>query len=130
MLKDMGAKMVVSRASREVQARLLKKIGADEIVYPEKQLAHWAAVRFTSDHIQDFIELDDEHGIFEVFVPRQWVGHTLDAMEPRKKYQINMLGYRHNEKLVYNVSLDYVFKEKEAILVLGSYKSLHSVFGI
>lgn len=128
LLKEMGAKLVVARASREIQAKLLKRIGADEIVYPEKQLAHWTAVRFTSDHIQDFTELDSEHAMFEVFVPEQWVGRTLGTTDLRKKHQINMLAYRRNGKLMYNFGPEYVFKTEEAILVLGSHKDLHNVF--
>ena len=60
LLKEMGAKFVVSRASRDVHAKFLLKNGADEVVYPEKQLAGWTAIRYSADHILDYIELDDE----------------------------------------------------------------------
>ena len=70
LLKDMGARLVVSRAERDVQAKFLLKNGADKVVYPERQMAKWAAIRFTADHILDFIEVDDTHAIFEVEMPR------------------------------------------------------------
>ena len=57
LLKELGAKMVVSRAARDVHAKFLLRNGADEVVYPEKQLASWTAIRYSSDHIFDYIEL-------------------------------------------------------------------------
>lgn len=69
-LKELGAKKVVSRAARDVQAKFLLRNGTDEIVYPEKQLANWTAIRYTADHIFDYIELNADYAIFEVAVPR------------------------------------------------------------
>ena len=69
-LKDLGAKMVVSRASRDVHARFLLRNGADEIVYPEKQVANWTAIRYSSEHIFDYVQLSDTHAIFEIEMPQ------------------------------------------------------------
>ena len=69
LLKELGAKMVVSRAARDVHAKFLLRNGADEVVYPEKQLASWTAIRYSADHIFDYVELDEEHGIFEISIP-------------------------------------------------------------
>ena len=77
LLKELGAKMVVARAARDVQAKFLLRNGADEVVYPEKQLAKWAAIRYSSDHILDYIELDETHAIFEVNVPNAWIGKSI-----------------------------------------------------
>ena len=74
LLKELGAKMVVSRAARDVQAKFLLRNGADEIVYPEKQLASWTAIRYSADHIFDYIEIDNEYAIFEIALPEGWVG--------------------------------------------------------
>lgn len=63
LLKELGAKMVISRAERDVQAKFLLRNGADEVIYPEKQIANWAAIRYTADHIHDYIEVDDSHAI-------------------------------------------------------------------
>lgn len=65
LLKELGAKCVVSRAERDVQAKFLLRNGADHVVYPEKQVARWVAIRYTSNHISDYIEIDDQHAIFE-----------------------------------------------------------------
>ena len=69
LLKELGAKRVVSRAERDVQAKFLLRNGADHVVYPEKQVAEWAAIRYTANHIFDYIEIDEQHAIFEVEVP-------------------------------------------------------------
>lgn len=85
LLKELGAKMVVSRASRDIHAKFLLRNGADEIVYPEKQLANWTAMRYSSDHILDYIELDEDHAIFELSVPHEWTGKTVGQLDIRKK---------------------------------------------
>ena len=66
LLKELGAKLVVSRASRDIHAKFLLRNGADEVLYPERQLASWAAIRYTADHISDYVEIDKDYGIFEV----------------------------------------------------------------
>ena len=66
LLKELGAPLVVSRAARDVHAKFLLRNGADEIVYPEKQLASWTAIRYSADHIFDYIELDGEYAINEI----------------------------------------------------------------
>ena len=73
LLKELGAKTVVSRAERDVQKKFLLRNGADEVVYPEKQIAEWAAIRYTADHIRDYIQVDEAHAIFEVEVPVNWI---------------------------------------------------------
>ena len=72
LLKELGAKLVVSRAERDVQEKFLLRNGADEVIYPEKQVANWAAIRYTADHIRDYIEVGEAHAIFEVEVPKGW----------------------------------------------------------
>lgn len=85
LLKELGAKLVVSRAERDVQEKFLLRNGADEVIYPEKQVANWAAIRYTADHIRDYIEVDEGHAIFEVEVPEGWIGKTLENMRERQE---------------------------------------------
>ena len=96
LLKELGAKLVVSRAARDVHAKFLLRNGADEIVYPEKQLANWTAIRYSADHILDYIELDEEHAIFELSVPHDWIGKTVGQLDIRKKYNINIMAIKTN----------------------------------
>ena len=130
LLKELGAKLVVSRAERDVQAKFLLRNGADEVVYPEKQVANWAAIRYTSDHIRDYIEVDDAHAIFEVEVPEEWIGKTVGELDIRRKYSINIMATKENGKINMAVSPETVLTDKITLLVLGAYKELHKCFRI
>ncbi len=130
LLKELGAKLVVSRAERDGQAKFLLRNGADEVVYPERDLAKWAAIRFTSDHIMDYIELDDDHGIYEVDVPDQWEGKSILQIDIRKKYGINILGIKRRGELSLTIDPNRIFDSEDTILVLGTYKDLRKCFHI
>ena len=129
-LKEMGAKLVVSRAERDGQAKFLLRNGADEIVYPEKQVARWAAIRYSSEHILDYIELDDHNSIFEVTVPKSWVGDTIGQLDIRKKYNINIVAVKQNGKMNVSVSPDCILTNDNTMLVIGEYKNVQKCFRI
>lgn len=130
LLKEMGAKMVVSRASRDVQAKFLLRNGADEVVYPEKQLANWTAIRYTADHILDYIEIDNEYVIFELDIPPEWSGKAVGVLNIRQKYGINILAIREHGELNLNITPDTVFSKENSILVLGKQKVIQKYFHI
>ena len=130
LLKELGAKMVVSRAARDVQAKFLLRNGADEIVYLEKQLATWTAIRYSSDHIFDYIELDDDNAIFEIAVPAAWIGRTVGEINIRKKYNINIMALKRNGKLELTITPDTCFTQDAAMLVLGKNKDIQKCFHI
>ena len=128
LLKELGAKMVVSRAARDVHEKFLLRNGADEVVYPEKQLASWTAIRFSSDHILDYIELDGDHAVYEVMVPSSWQGKTVGELDIRRKYNINILGTRHNDKLDLSVTPNTMFTSEHTLMVLGTYRDVQKCF--
>ena len=130
LLKELGAKLVVSRAERDGQAKFLLRNGADEVVYPEKELAKWTAIRFSSNHILDYIALDDDHAIFEVDLPENWIGKTVVEVDVRRKYGINIMGVKKNGVLNLSVTPETHFADGDTILVLGKYKNLHKCFRI
>ena len=130
LLKELGAKLVVSRAARDVQAKFLLRNGADHVVYPEKQVAKWAAIRYTSDHIFDYIEIDDQHAIFEVEVPECWVGKSIGELDIRRKFGINILGIKRSGKTDVTITPDTVLSGEITILALGEYKALQKCFRI
>lgn len=130
LLKELGAKMVVSRAARDVHAKFLLRNGADEIVYPEKQLATWTAIRYSADHIFDYIELGGDFAIFEIEVPRSWQGKTIGQLDIRKKHNINIMATRSNGKLNMNVTPETVLVGEDTMLVLGKSHDIHKCFHI
>lgn len=130
LLKELGAKLVVSRASRDVHVKFLLRNGADDVVYPERQLAKWAAIRYSSNHILDYISLDENHAIFEVDLPSDWLGKTIGEIDIRKKYKINILAVKHNGDIDMSITPDTRFEAKDTLLVLGQYKNLRKCFRI
>ena len=130
LLKELGAKYVVSRAERDVQAKFLLRNGADNVIYPEKQMAIWAAKRYTADHIFDYIEIDKQHAIFEVEVPKAWVGKSIGTLDVRKKFGINILGIKRLGKTDVSITPDTILSEDITMLALGEYKALQKCFRI
>ena len=129
-LKELGAKLVVSRAASEVHSKFLLRNGAGEVIYPEKQVAKWASIRYSSNHILDYIELDDTHSIFEVSVPKSWVGLSIGQLDVRRKYNINIMAVKTNGKMSVSITPDTVLTEDKTMLVLGEYKALQKCFHI
>ena len=127
-LKELGAKLVVSRAERDIQAKFLLRNGADEVVYPEKQVAKWTAIRYSTDHILDYIELDESHAIFEVSLPEPWVGRSVGALDIRKRWNINILAVKENGRLNAVLTPDTVLRPGTTLLALGAYRDLQKCF--
>ena len=128
LLKELGANYVVSRAERDVQAKFLLRNGADAVAYPEKQLAKWAAIRYTANHISDYIELDEQHAIIEVAVPEDWQGRSIGELDIRRKYGANILGVKRNGKTDVNISPETILDGSLTLLVLGENKALKKQF--
>ena len=128
LLKELGAKYVVSRAERDVQAKFLLRNGADAVTYPEKQLAKWAAIRYTANHIFSYIELDEKHAIIEVAVPDNWQGHSIGELDIRRKYGVNILGVKRSDKTDVNVSSETMLDSSVRLLVLGENQLLKKHF--
>lgn len=128
LLKELGASLVVARAERDGQERFLLRNGADKVVYPEKQVANWAAIRYSSDHILDYVALDDKYSIYEVSVPESWVGKTILQLDVRKKHNLTIIGIKTTENLDFVIQPDTVLTSDNTLLVLGDYKSIQKCF--
>ncbi len=128
LLKELGAKKVVSRASREVHRKFLLRNGADDVVYPEGQLAAWTAIRHTTDHVLDYIALDQEYSIYDLQVPEEWCRKTVGEIDIRKKYSLNLLAVRENGHISRAVSSETMLQQGQTILVLGKWKDVQKCF--
>ncbi len=127
LLKDLGAKWVVSKAATEIQRKFLLKNGADEVVYPNRDLAEKLAVKLNSKKVFDFIELNDEYAIFEIAVPMPWSGKKLIDLNPRKKYGLNLLTVKKGEEVVPSLDANYVFQKGEHMLVFGKTEDILAI---
>ena len=128
LLKELGGKYVVSRADREVQAKFLLRNGADEVISPEKQIAEWAAIRYGSNHILDYVKLDAEYGIYEVPVPEEWAGKSVGQIDIRKRYGVNLMALKENGRMDLSVTPETVLSGNKTLLVLGEQKAVRKCF--
>jgi len=126
LLKDLGAPMVVSKSDRDIHAKFLLKIGADDVIYPERDMAQRAAVKYSSDSIFEYIELTPEYAIFEIEVPTEWVGKPLMELNLRSRYNVNVIGTKLGDKVIPITSPERVFSKGEHIFVAGSKSTLSS----
>ncbi len=130
LLKELGARKIIARAERDGQAKFLLRCGADEIVYPEKQLASWVAIRYSSEHVLDYIEVDRDHAIFEVSIPKAWENRTVLDINIRHKYGINILGLKKGGKTDINITPGTVLGAGQTLLVIGEYRAIEKCFKI
>ena len=126
ILKDLGAKYVVSRADTDIQRKFLFRVGADEVVYPNRDTAEKLAVKLHSKNVYDYIEIDKEYSIFEIAVPPRWNGKTLIDANPRGKYGLNILLIKKGKNIVPSPGANYVFEDGDHMLVFGSTEKIFS----
>lgn len=119
LLKELKAKFVVAKAKQDIQANLLIRIGADEVVYPEREMAEKLAVRYNASNIFDFIELTNEYAIYEIPVPDAWLGKTISEINIRAKYKINIIAMKVNNDLKLLPGADYRFTNADHMVVIG-----------
>ena len=130
LLKELGANLAISRAERDVQEKFLLRNGADRVVYPEKQVAKWASIRYADDHILDYMEVDASHAIFEVAIPDEWIGRSVGELDIRRRYNINILAVKKEREVSVTISVGTVLEADSTLLVLGDYKAIQKFFHI
>ncbi len=124
-LKTLGAKYVVSKAGRDIHAKFLLKNGADEVVYPEKDMAIKTAVKFSSNHLVDYFEISENVAVYEILVPENWVGKTIVGLDVRGKYHMNILAVRDtNGDLDAQPLPTHTFRQGERIIVLSDHDNI------
>ena len=119
LLKDLGAKFVLARASRDVHAKFLLRNGADDVIYPEKETAERLAVKYGSDNIFNYIELNDEYSIYEIAVPSSWLNKSILKVNVRSKYGISILATKQGNNIYPLPKPEHVFTDSESLMILG-----------
>lgn len=129
LLKELGAKVVISRAKNEIQEKFLLRNGADEVVYPEKQIALRLATKYASEQILDFIQFDGGYSIYEMAVPDDWAGKTLLELDLRRKYDVNLISLRRGSTVTIPRP-DEPFRQGDVVYAVGEMKKLYKCFHI
>lgn len=127
LLKDCGAKRVISKADKDIQEKFLLRNGADAVIYPNKNMAQRYAIRESSEHIFDYISLDSEYSIYEIDMLDKWVGKTVKELNFRVKYNLAVLATKKNGKISPVISGDSKFEKDEHLLVLGTHEDVKKV---
>ena len=128
LLKDLGAKYVVSKAGSNIQAKFLLKNGADEVVYPEKDIADKLAVKHNAENIFDLIELSKEYAIFEIPIKSGWIGNSIQSLDIRKTYHVNVIAIKNNNAINFPTP-EYTFVENDHVIILGKQNDVFKLSG-
>lgn len=127
MLKELGASYIISKAREDRQAKFLRLVGADEVVYPEREVAEKLAMRYNAGNIFDFIKLTSEYSIYEIQVVPSWIGKSIFSLDIRRKYSVNIIGIKHGNQLKPLPSPDYVFSPEDHLVVIGKSKDVFAL---
>jgi len=119
-LKELGARYVISKAVRDIQAKFLLRNGADEVIYPDRDIAERLANRCSASHVFDYIELSKECSIYEILPLKEWVGKTVREADIRVRYHVNILGVKKGERTDFVIHPDYCFEEGDHLIVMGN----------
>ena len=124
LLKDLGAKRIVSKATTDIQRKFLFRAGADEVIYPDRDVAEKLAVRINSKNIINFIDIDDTYAIFEISLPEPWAGKRLIEVNPRANFGINILTVKKESQVIASLDGDYVFEPLDQLVVFGNTQTI------
>lgn len=127
LLKEAGARYVISKATRDIQAKFLLRNGADAVVYPEKDIAERIAVRYSADNVFDYIELDEEYSIYEIPPLREWIGKTIGEVDFRARLNSSIIGTKLNGITSFLPGADHVFRAEEHLMVIGRKKDIDKI---
>ena len=127
LIKELGAKYGISKANRDIHAKFLLRNGADEVIYPDRDIAEKLAVRVSANHVFDYIELTEEYSIYEIPIMKTWAGKSIGEVDIRAKYHVNVLGMKKDGKLDLLPGANYVMREDEHIMVLGRKEDIDGV---
>lgn len=119
LLKDLGAKKVVSKAGTDIHAKFLRRNGADDVIYPERDSAFRMASRNSIENVFDYIELTRDTAIYEIPVAENWINKSISQIDVRKRYNINILAIKENNKITALPTAEYIFDGEEHIVILG-----------
>lgn len=124
LLKDLGAKYVVSKASRDIHAKFLLRNGADEVIYPDKDIAERVAVKYSANHVFDYFELHSDYSIFEIQPKKTWIGHSIAEANIRAKYNVSIFGIQKGDQLNMLPKPDYIITKEDHLMVVGLKKDI------
>ncbi len=129
MLKEMGVGKIVAKANDELHGRVLQKVGADLVVFPEREMGIRVAHSLASRNIIDQIHLSPEYSIAEMVAPSSFIGKSLLESAMRQKHGITVMAIRRGDELIISPDANQVVQKEDILLVIGSDAKLESIGG-
>lgn len=127
-LQELGAREVIARATSSRQEKFLLRNGANAVVFPERELGFWTAIRYSSDSISNYVDLSDGYGILEINVPERWIGRKIGDLNVRRKYHVNILGLRNEQgRPDMDIRSDTTLQQGQTMLVLGKTEHVQKI---
>lgn len=126
ILKELGAKYIISKASTQIQKKFLLRNGADEVIYPDADIAEKIAVKINSTNVYDFIEINGEYSVFEIEILDKWINKSIAQINFRKKYDMNILTIKKDATRLEPPTPDYLFEKGDHIVVFGKTSTILS----
>lgn len=127
LLKDLGAKYVVSKANRDIHAKFLLRNGADEVIYPDRDIAAKVAVRFSANQVFDYVELADNFSFYETAPLSEWIGRSIREVNVRAAYNTNIIGIKTKDGMRLMPGPDYVFQREEHLMMIGHHDDIEKI---
>ncbi len=127
LAKEMGVDLVVAKAQNDVHKRVLEKVGADRVVFPEREIGVRIANNLMSENFVDFIELSEDYSIVELEVIDMWIGKSLKELNMRVNYGINVMAIKKAEQLSITPGPNLVLEENDVLIVIGSNADLRKI---
>ncbi|MEG1741298.1 MAG: TrkA family potassium uptake protein [Acetivibrio sp.] len=129
LVKEMGIPFVLAKVQTETQAKVLMKVGADKVVFPEKETGIRIANKLIHGNFFDAVELSSTYSLMEINTKEEWIGHTLKELDLRKKYDINVIGIKNDGKLNINPLAEEVISKDDVLVVIGENEQLSRLQG-
>lgn len=127
LLKENHAKYIISKATVDMQAKFLKQIGANEVVYPERDIAENLAIKFSQNNVFEYIAINSDFAIYEIPVVDAWIGKTILEIDVRKNYNVNVIATKKGDVIVPSLKADYVFEGDDHLIVIGKDKEINKL---
>lgn len=127
ILKEAGIKYIVAKANSQIHAKLLYKLGADRVVFPEQEMGKRVANNLIANNLLDYIELSSEYNIMEISILDSWKNKSIKTLDMRAKYGINIMAIKNLEDINIAPGPDYIIKEKDILVVIGHKDQLNKI---
>lgn len=127
LVKEMNVKHIITKANNAMHAKVLYKIGANRVIFPERDMGIRVAHNLCSSNILDYIELSPDFSIAEIVTPKEWEGHSLKDLDLRVRYSVNVVAIKRDDNIEVSPSADEVIQEGDIIVAIGGTSELNGI---